>query len=499
MKSILFALAALAGCAASAETLGLFAGHDDIGAIKIPGTAAFDAATATYTIGGSGSNTWFRQDAMHYVWKKVSGDVALAATIEFGGRGTMAHRKAMLMLRQSLDVDSAYVDAALHADGLTSLQFRGAKGETTREVQTPLTQPRRLRIEKIGDTAYLSLAYGEGALEPSGCSVRVPFTGEFYVGLGVCSHNADELETVAFSNVELGAPTPAVSAIRSIVETIPIPSGDRRVLYHTRELIEAPNWTRDGVALLFNGSGRIFRFALAKAADGKLIPAGDGRPVALDTGSNVKCNNDHGLSPDGSLLAISDATKPGGSRIYVLPLAGGAPRELTPHAPSYWHGWSPDGRTIAYCAQRDGKYGLFTIPAGDGEEKRLTTADGLDDGPDYSPDGQWIYFNSDRTGRMQVWRIHPDGTGVEQVTRDDLNNWFPHPSPDGKWIVYVTFAADVKGHPRDKDVTLRLMRLATGEITTIVTLFGGQGTMNVPSWSPDSKRIAYVRYQPAQK
>jgi len=274
--------------------------------------------------------------------------------------------------------------------------------------------------------------------------------------------------------------------VRSFLETIAIASGDRRVAYQTADRIEAPNWARDGAALYFNGKGLIHRLPLD----------GNAAPERIDTGFAVACNNDHGLSPDGAQLAISDRTRDGRSRIYTLPAGGGAPKEITPGAPSYWHGWSPDGRTLAYCAQREGKHGIFTIPAAGGEERRLTEADGLDDGPDYSPDGRWIYFNSDRTGRMQIWRLHPDGTGLEPVTEDGNNNWFPHPSPDGKWIVFLAYAPDVKGHPPDKDVTLRLMPAAGGASSVLVRLFGGQGTINVPSWSPDSHELAYVRYGP---
>ena len=237
--------------------------------------------------------------------------------------------------------------------------------------------PHRLRVDKIGDTIYLSVAGADGRLAPSGGSVRLPFAGEFYVGLGVCAHKADGFETAIFSHVEFSQPSTQVTAVRSSLETITIASQDRRSVYHTDDHIEAPNWTPDGAALYFNGHGRIYRLALAGAAP----------PAPIDTGFAVKCNNDHGLSPDGTQLAISDQTKGGKSRIYLVPATGGTPREVTPLAPSYWHGWSPDGRTLAYCAQRDGKYGVFTIPAAGGEETRLTTTDGLDDGPDYSPDG----------------------------------------------------------------------------------------------------------------
>ncbi len=467
---------------------GLFTGQTDVGAPKHSGTVTFDAAQGTYTIGGGGLNMWFKTDSFNYVWKQIDGDIALSADISFVGQSAEPHRKACLLIRQSLDADSAYADAALHGDGLTSLQFRSSTGEVTREVQTAMAAPHRLRIDKIGDYIYMSLAGADGVLHPSGCSVRLPFKGPFYIGLGVCAHNADAFETAIFSNVQITPPSKEVTAVRSSLEYIVIASQDRRCVHHTNELIEAPNWTRDGAALYFNGGGRIHRLLLAGAA----------KPELIDTGFAVKCNNDHGLSPDGSTLVISDQTKDGQSRIYTLPATGGAPKEITPKAPSYWHGWSPDGKALAYCAKRDGKFGIFTIPAAGGEEKRLSITDGLDDGPDYSSDGQWIYFNSDRTGRMQIWRMHTDGSGMEQVTKDEYNNWFAHPSPDGKWIVFLSYAPDVTGHPPDKDVMLRLMPSVGGEITLLTKLFGGQGTINVPSWSPDSTKLAYVRYQPVQ-
>jgi Tol biopolymer transport system component len=286
--------------------------------------------------------------------------------------------------------------------------------------------------------------------------------------------------------VESGPGIRNVPGMRSSLEIIGITSRERRCVYSTDELIEAPNWTPDGRALYFNGGGRIYRLPFDR----------DARPELVDTGFAVKCNNDHGLSPDGRTLVISDQTRDGQSRIYTLPATGGAPREITPHAPSYWHGWSPDGSRLAYCAQREGKFGIFTVPAEGGPEMRITTTGGLDDGPDYSPDGRWIYFNSDRTGRMQIWRMHPGGAALEQVTKDERNNWFAHPSPDGKWLVFLSYAPGVKGHPPDRDVQLRLQPVAGGESAVLVELFGGQGTINVPSWSPDSRQFAYLRYEP---
>jgi hypothetical protein len=473
---------------ASEDALGIFTDQTDVGVVKRAGTVAYDHPKDTYTIGGSGLNMWFKEDAFHYLWKKISGDVALSADIEFVGTSSEPHRKACLVIRQTLDADSIYADVARHGDGLTSLQFRDEKGGVTREMRTNVVGPARVRISKVGDMIYLSLAAAGEPLAPSGCSVRLPFPGEFYIGLGVCAHNPDAFETAVFSKVTLGPPTLDVTAVRSSLEIITIASQDRRSIYHTNDLIEAPNWSRDGAALYFNGGGRIHRVAVGKTD----------QPVLIDTGTSVRCNNDHGLSPDGSRLAISDQSKDGQSRIYTVPASGGTPTEITPLAPSYWHSWSPDGQTLAYCAQRDGKFGIFVIPAAGGAEKRLTSTSGLDDGPDYSADGSWIYFNSDRSGPMQIWRMHSDGSGMEQVTHDGDNNWFAHPSPDGKWIAFLTYAPGVKGHPPDKDVMLRLMPSSGGEITMLTKLFGGQGTINVPSWSPDSTMLAYVRYQPSK-
>ncbi len=216
----------------------------------------------------------------------------------------------------------------------------------------------------------------------------------------------------------------------------------------------------------------------------------------IDTGFADHLNNDHGISPDARQLAISDnSQEKHDSLIYVVPIKGGKPRRITKNSPSYWHGWSPDGKTLAFVGQRDGEFDIYTIPVTGGEETRLTTAKGLDDGPEYSPDGQYIYFNSESTGHMQIWRMNADGSNQEQVFSDDYNNWFPHTSPDGQWMVFLTYERDVTGHPENKDVMLRLMSLSDKKITVLAKLFGGQGTINVPSWSPDSKQVAFVSYQ----
>lgn len=468
--------------------VGLFEGHGDVGPVLHPGSVEHDPARRSYAVAGSGENMWATRDAFHYAWRRATGDLALAADVSFDGAGVDPHRKACLVIRQSLDADSAYVDVALHGDGLTSLQFREAGGEATHEVQANVSGPRRLRIEKRGPYVRMFLATGPGEPAFSGAAVRITFREPFYVGLGVCSHNKDVTEKAVFSDVELTTPLPARSGrpvLHSCLETQAISSTDRRVVHLTTDRIEAPNWLRDGATLIYNSGGRIYR-----------IPAAGGTPRVVDTGFATRCNNDHGVSPDGTLLAISDQSQ--GNRrslIYTLPVAGGTPTPVTPTGPSYWHGWSPDGRTLAYCAERGGEFDVYTIPAGGGPETRLTTAKGLDDGPEYSPDGQTLYFNSDRTGIMQIWRMQADGTGQEPVTADDFNNWFPHPSPDGRTLVFLSFEKGVVGHPEGHDVTLRRMTLATGKVDVLGRFYGGQGTINVPCWSPDGRKIAFVTYQ----
>lgn len=471
--------------------VGLFEAHGDVGTVGKPGSAVYDAKAGTYTVTGGGENMWFATDAFHFVWKKASGDLALAADVRFVGTGGNPHRKAALLIRQGLEPDAAYADAVVHGDGLTSIQYREERGGPTREVQSNVKGPRRLRIEKEGDLVFLSVAREGEPLSSAGGSFRIRFTGPFLVGLGVCSHDDAVSETAVFSNVEMtmGRPNAAGEPVlETTLETIAIDSKDRRVVRHAREHFEAPNWSRDGKQLIFNRGGLLYT-----------LPVEGGEPRLIDTGFANRCNNDHGLSPDGTQLAISDQSQGDGrSVIYVLPATGGTPRRVTKHAPSYWHGWSPDGKTLAFCAERGGEYDVYTVPAEGGNETRLTTSPGLDDGPDYSPDGQWIYFNSERTGTMQVFRMRSDGSEQQQLTSDGYADWFPHPSPDGRWVAFLSYAKDVKGHPPNKDVMLRMMPAGGGEIQVLAKLFGGQGTINVPSWSPDSTRLAFASYRLAR-
>ncbi len=277
----------------------------------------------------------------------------------------------------------------------------------------------------------------------------------------------------------------------SYIHTVDIKSGKIDTILTIKDHFEAPNWHPDNY-LLLNSKGKIYTLDLASK-----------KITLVNTGFATACNNDHGISPDKKWLVVSHndrtdpSTKPYKSAIFILPITGGSPRKVTSEVMSFWHGWSPDGKTLAYCGERNGNYDIYTIGVNGGKETRLTHTDGLDDGPDYSSDGKYIYFNSYRTGHMQIWRMQADGSNPEQLTFDENSNWFAHPSPDNKWMVYIAYTSDEKqNHLFGKNVKLRLMNLQTKEIKDITPVFyGGQGTINVPSWSPDSQKIAFVSYK----
>lgn len=276
----------------------------------------------------------------------------------------------------------------------------------------------------------------------------------------------------------------------SVIQIMDTRDMSTRVVYKTPQHFEAPNWSPDGKYLLLNSRGKLWKLAVDGASE----------PVAVDSGGITRLNNDHGISPDGKWFAIS------AGNVYIVPSTGGEPRQITNATPSYFHTWDPNGKSIIMCAQRNSNFDLYRVPAEGGAEVRLTSSPGYDDGPDYSPDGKWIYFNSDRSGSWDIWRIPPTGAGpndqsAEQITKDDYEDWFPHISPDGKNIVLISFPKGTTGHPANQNIVLRMMPVDHGKpevskLKIIAQLFGGQGTMNVNSWSPDSRYFAFVSYQP---
>lgn len=277
---------------------------------------------------------------------------------------------------------------------------------------------------------------------------------------------------------------------RSELTLIDRAGGRRQVIHETRALIEAPNWTPDGRWLVFNSDGRLFRIAVD----------GSGGPTPIDTGTVDDINNDHVLSPDGRTIFFSAA-----GHLYAVPFEGGTPRRISNLHPAgapltyYLHGVSPDGLSLAYVGL-DGanRSAIYRIPAAGGPDTRLSFGELPVDGPEYSPDGRWIYFNAelraDEPGHAQIVRMPVDASTIEVLTHDARVNWFPHLSPDGHWLAYLSYPEGTRGHPADLPVVLRCMPAAGGPSSDVVALFGGQGTLNVNSWAPDSRRFAYVAY-----
>ena len=496
---------ALSGTAPTARAqtapIGVFERSADIGETATPGTVAHDAGS--YRITASGANIWGETDAFHYVWSQRSGDLHIAADIEWVGKGKDPHRKAGLMIRQNTTPGSPYADVMVHGDGLIALQYREVQDGPTRQIISSVTAAKaRVRLEREGDYVWFSVAGSGGKLAHGGGNYRIAFQAPYMVGLAVSSHDNSVSETAVFSNVEIAVPNLAyvpdtgyparVEATLEVMEVDGVQS--RRVVRHFDTKIEAPNWTHDGKSLIYNSGGKIWR-----------IPVEGGEPVAINTGRHIDNNNDHGISADGKTLVISDQIEPDNfSRIYTLPIEGSDNPTLQvshPDARSYWHGWTPDGKTLAYVYVHatNGKYEIWGRDVGTTKDRVLIAGPGTSDGPEWSPDGKHLWFNSTRSGAMQIWRADADGSNPVQITTNpDYRDWFPHLSPDGKWVAFISFGLDVAlgDHPPNRNVMLRIMPSDGSAPPKVLTrLFGGQGTINVPSWSPDSKSIAFVSYR----
>ena len=486
------ALFLISNAASSQNKIGIFEGHGDIGTNVKPGSATYIPATQQYVISGAGYNVWFDHDEFQYVWKKLKGDFILYTRAEFLGPWVDYHRKVGWMVRKSLDGNSAQVNAVEHGDGLTSLQWRPTSGAQTEEHRLKMKYANIIQLERKGNM-YIMRAAVYGDTFETDTLKNIDLGDEVYVGLFVGSHNSDVVETGVFSNVRITVPYNGIAnqttpmMLGSNLEILDVASGKREIIYKVPYSIQAPNWTPDGKSLIFNdGNGIMYRFDL----ESKSV-------AAINTGGIVHNNNDHVISFDGKMIGLSNYERDlGGSIIYTMPIEGGTPKQITPKGPSYFHGWSPDGKDLVFCGERNGEFDVYKVSAEGGKEMRLTDAKGLDDGPEYTPDGKYIYFNSVRSGLMQIWRMKPDGSNQEQITNDGYDNWFAHISPDGKWFDYITFLPEETPagiHPPYKHVYIRLLPLdGKGTPKVLAYVYGGQGSMNTPNWSPDGKRIAFI-------
>jgi TolB protein len=480
----------LAGLVSYSQKTGMFDGNEDVGNPAKKGTATYNAETQEYTMSGGGKNMWANDDQFRFLWKKIKGDFMISATIRFVGKGVDPHRKIGIIAREKLTANSPYADACVHGDGLTSLQFRHADTAQTAQIELRSTGAVNIELQRNGNMFTFSAATpGENYKT---ASKELQLSEEVYAGLFICSHNENVVEQAVFSNVRIIIPPgkdfrPYRDYIGSHLEVMDVQTGHRKILYSVPNSIQAPNWTNDGKHLIYNSEGLLYKFNLA-----------DNTPEKLNSGFADQNNNDHVISFDGKQLAISNHV--GEKRIstlFILPITGSAkPVQITStdSGHSYLHGWSPDAKRLVFTGQRKNQYDIWAIDINTKKEYQLTNSAVLDDSPEYSPDGKWIYFNSVRTGTMKLWRMKPDGSQQEQVTFDEYNDWFPHFSPDGKWIVFLSYPKEINpsDHPWYQKIYLRLMPASGGVPKNIAYVFGGQGTINVPSWSPDSKKIAFV-------
>lgn len=469
--------------------IGVFDSFSDIGSPAIAGEVTYNHADQTYKIKASGSNIWFDTDSFSFLSKKMNGDFIIQTSINFIGEGHELHRKTGIMIRSSNASNASMVACTVHGDGLIALQYRSKDGANVEEIKFENTTANVLQLEKRGTTYTMSVTKFGSPYDIKKIE-NIDLGDNPTAGLYVCSHNNDFFEEVEFNNTRIFN-TAADDLVQykeylgSLLEVMNVETGERTVLANSEGSWQAPNWTPDDKTLIYNASGKLYNFDLASKTSSELF-----------TDFAIKNNNDHVLTFDGTQIGISHHSKEanGQSLIYTLPISGGTPKKVTDKSPSYLHGWSPDNKYLIYTAERKGTYNIFKISVDGGKEKQLTKTDGLDDGSEYSPDGKYIFFNSTRTGTMQIWRMDADGKNQIQLTFDEYNDWFPHVSPDNKWLVFISFPKEVQAdnHPFYERCYIRLMPVEGGQTKVIGYVYGGQGTMNVPSWSPDSKKIAFI-------
>jgi TolB protein len=496
-STLLLALCAAAGAGAAPNSaeLGEFAAQSDIGLVTPRGNARYSAANATYTLIGAGANTWYRVDDFHYLWKKMSGDVALTAQIRFPpvayGHQPDPHRKGILMFRQTLDSGGIYADAVVHGSGMTALQYRRERGANSEDIELNIDAPQIVRIEKRGDAFTLYLSMQGEPLHPVGASIALHLKAPFYVGLGVVSHDVDTVDQVEFRQVRLQALPPlakgAPQVRYSTLRTIQTEDQYRRamVIRTGTALMQSANWLPHNPNIYVYEGGHMLAVPY-------LDPAAGGEARIIDTGSLVDCSGNYGISPDGRSLAVScEQTHGAAHQVYVLPASGtGTPRQVTHGAQSFFHAWSPDSNTIAFTRGSASKANIFTVPAAGGEAHQLTH-DTINDGPDYSADGKFIYFDSARSGQLQIWRMRPDGSAAEQITDDDCRNSSPHLSPDGKSLAFLAQrpgTGDGIG-----DAAVKIVTLSDGLIRTVTQLQGNRDSFSMFGWG-DNHHLAFVSY-----
>jgi Tol biopolymer transport system component len=508
MKKILFLLMLISTMLKAQQKTGTFFESNDIGNPFKKGSVMYNVNEQSYLITGGGSITSGNQEDFHFAHKKLTGDFILTADFSVEASSKNADKEFGWMIRSSLSNNSKQLSACQDHKGTMYMQWRKSTNEVIKNPEQIIMFPKKnmqtIQLERKSNTYTMSVANFGEPLQVVGSIQLSELGDEVYAGLFSHSLNEKEASTIKVWNVRIDKPVPYTYHPNPIVqktlstketvfscrlEIIDAFTGERNIIYEATHRFEAPNWMPDGKKLLFNDGGLLYK-----------IPISGGALEKLNTDQVNKNNNDHGISFDGKMLAISSSRveqKLNSSAVWILPIEGGTPKLITKETPSYWHGWAPGNKEVVVVAQRNGSkvYNIYKVDVETGKEEDLTkNTTGHVDGCEYSPDGKYIYYNGNQSGTMQIWRMKPDGTEKEQLTFDEYNNWFPHISPDGKWMSIISFPTDIdpNSHPSYKKVMLRIMPTSGGAPRVISHLYGGQGTINVNSWSPDSRHLAFV-------
>lgn len=481
------------------DSVGIFPFNQDIGSPKIKGSAKFDTDTQIYTLKGSGKDVWNDHDEFHYLSEKVNGDFVVTANFKLSGIGGAPERKTGWMIRAEATPSSAQVNAVVHGNGLTVLQWRSESGARMLYPQDEAFYSKRnvqtIQLERRGNIFVMRVArYGE-PLQIVGFHQMKNMGADVLAGLFVCAHDSNELQEAKVWNVRIEKPVPAtydpnrVWRIVSRLETMDVFNGNRRVVYTTKGRIESPVWMARDKKILFSQEGHLYT----------LLAVG-GSPEIFNTPFTRNASGAHCISPDGKMLGISGSNGVA-PQMFFVPVKGGELKTITTDQPAWIHGISPDNKDVIYVAPRKDLpvLDIYKQPLSGGNAVPLTASNSyeLADGCEYSPDGKYIYYNASQDGgTMQIWRMNPDGSDKEQLTFGAYNNWFPHISPDGKWMVFISFPSEtaLNTHPLYAPVMIRLMPVNGGAPKVIAYVYGGQGTLDENSWSPDSRHISFVSY-----
>ncbi len=439
----------------------------------------YDTESQSYSIQGNNQ----------FIYNAIEGNFLATANFELKKEDNNSQEFGWL-INSSIPNSNFQIRATKDQTGLSSLKIQ--TNLETLEFKPTKRNYEVLQLEREGNKLIFRGAHQYGPLEEIASYQLKGLPEKMELGI---LYNGTEPNKGNVWNIRIDKPRNDASSpyydhnwMGCRMEIMDVFTGKRKVIYTKESTFEAPNWMNTEDKLLFNMDGRLWK-----------IPTNGGEITELNTGFADRLNNDHCISFDGKMLGISHSNPGESSKVYYLPIEGGEPKLLTPTGPSYLHGWSPDGKDMVYIANRPGSssYDIYKKSIAGGEEINLTKNEEYShaDGSEYSPDGQYIYYNgSIKGGTMQIFRMKPDGTEREQMTFGSNNNWFPHISPDGKWMVYISFDKniDMNSHPSFKRVTLMMMPANGGASKTIAYLYGGQGTINVNSWSPDSRYIAFV-------